>query len=105
MDQLFGDKLEQLLSNEQTMGKILEIASSLSGGSADAPPPKCDPPPDCPPKRDACPPPPPPPSKVGGYCAILAAIKPYLDHERRERADKMIRALRIAETAKKIIGI
>ena len=105
MDQLFGDKLEKVLSNEQTMEKILEIASSLSGGNADAaPPPKCDPPPDCPPKRDACPPPP-PPSRVGGYCAILAAIKPYLDPERRERADKMIRALHIAETAKKIMGI
>lgn len=110
MDSLFGDKLERLLSNEQTMEKIREIASSLSGsGGPDAapppppppPPPRREPPPDCPPKNDLRP----PPSRIGGYCAILAAIKPYLDGERRERIDKIIRVLRIAETAKTFIGI
>gem|GEM_PF-1391475 len=111
MDSLFGDKLEKLLSNEQTMGKIREIANSLSGsgGPEGAPPPPPPPPPppkpggapDCPPKNDLRP----PPSRIGGYCAILAAIKPYFDSERRERIDKMIRVLRIAETAKTFIGI
>ncbi len=110
MDSLFGDKLEKLLSNEQTMGKIREIANSLSenGGPEGAPPPpppppppKREPPPDCPPKNDLRP----PPSRIGGYCAILSAIKPYLDAERRERVDKMIRVLKIAETAKTLMGI
>lgn len=101
MDSMFGGKLEQLLSDEDAMSKIREIANSLSLSNAqpqmrDMPPDDRQPPP---------PPPPPPGASVGGYCAILSAIKPYLDKERCERADKLIRMMRIAEMAKSFIKL
>ena len=99
MDSPFSDKLESLLGNEQMMSKIRSLASEMASGGAPPSPDEQKPPE----RRPA--PPPPPPSKVGGYCAILSAIKPYLDPRRRERIDKAIRILRLAETAKTFIGM
>lgn len=96
MDGIFGDKLDRLLSDEKTMEKIREIADSIggaapSGEDGDKP------------SRPA--PPPAVPSKIGGYCAVLGAIRPYLDKTRQERIDKTLRALKMAEAARSFIGV
>lgn len=94
MDAMFGGKLEKLLNDDDAMSKIREIANSIS--KTDASPESAPPP-----LSQSVPPPP----KTGGYCAILSAIKPYLDRERCERADKLIQMMRIAEMAKAFIKL
>lgn len=97
MDAPLGDGLEKILGNEHIMEKIRELANEMSGDAGGAPA--------SPPQTDISAPKQLSPSKVGGYCAILAALRPYLDEKRRERVDKMIRVLRLAETAKTFIGM
>ncbi|MBR6050175.1 MAG: hypothetical protein IKP68_03105 [Clostridia bacterium] len=102
MDAPLFDGLDKILGNEQMMSKIKALADEMSGGAvaSDAPAPSSGAAP--PPK-----PPMPPPSKtkVGGYCAILSAIRPYLDVARQKRVDKVISVLRLADTAKIFIGL
>ena len=93
MDALLGGRLDDILSDKETMQKLKEIADSL--GKKDGGQPQ---------REEPLPPSSPPASKVGGYCALLSAVKPYLDDERRSRADKLIRALKMTETAKNLIG-
>lgn len=99
MDAPLFDGLDKILGNEQMMSKIKALADEMSGGAvASAPSSGAAPPPK---------PPMPPPSKtkVGGYCAILSAIRPYLDVARQKRVDKVISVLRLADTAKIFIGL
>lgn len=93
MDSLFSGKLDDILSDKETMQKLRDIADSLGQKNKEQSPPPSE-----------MPPSPQTPSKVGGYCALLSAIRPYLDDERRLRADKIIRALKMTETAKNLIG-
>lgn len=96
MDAPLFDGLDKILGNEQMMSKIKAIADEMSG-TAGAPSSEAAPPPK--------PPVPPSKTKVGGYCAILAAIRPYLDVTRQKRVDKVISVLRLADTAKIFIGL
>lgn len=100
MDAPLFDGLDKILGNEQMMSKIKALADEMSGGAvaSDAPAPQ---PGAAPPK----PPMPPSKTKVGGYCAILSAIRPYLDVARQKRVDKVISVLRLADTAKIFIGL
>ena len=98
MDAMFGGKLDEILSDGDTMQKLREIADTLSK-NGDSPPPS-----ESPQKPDVAAQATVLPSKVGGYCALLSALRPYLDSERRERVDKLIRALKMTDTAKNLIG-
>lgn len=101
MDAPLFDGLDKILGNEQMMSKIKALADEMSGGAvasdAPAPQPGAAPPPK--------PPMPPSKTKAGGYCAILSAIRPYLDVARQKRVDKVISVLRLADTAKIFIGL
>ena len=100
MDAPLFDGLDKLLSNEQMMAKIKALADEMSGGApSGAPSPSGEKP------APALPPPAAARSGVGGYCAIFSALKPYLDDERKKRADKVISVLRLADTAKIFIGL
>ena len=93
MDSVFGDKLEKLLSNDAAMAKIREIADAMQDtgkpGLPDLSP--------APPAAN--------PSNVANLCAMIAAIKPFLDGDRLRRAEKLSGALKTAETAKKLLGL
>lgn len=95
MDGVFGDKLDRILSDRETMDKIKEIAASIKDTSGQ----KENTAPTAPQNIPAA------PSKIGGYCAVLGAIRPYLDQSRQARIDKTLRALKMAETAKTFIGV
>ena len=99
MDAPVFDGLDKILGNEQMMTKIKALADEMSGAagtpavsaSSDSPAPST--------------PAPPIKSRVGGYCAILSALRPYLDVTRQKRVDKVINVLRLADTAKVFIGM
>lgn len=101
MDAPLFDGLDKILGNEQMMAKIKALADEMSGasGASGAPdtPPKDLPTGNVPAPR--------PSSKVGGYCAILSAVRPYLDSARQKRVDKVINVLRLADTARVFIGM
>lgn len=97
MDAPLFDGLDKILGNEQMMSKIKALADEMSGASG-APAPKKDAPTQSVPA-------PRPGSKVGGYCAILSAVRPYLDDARQKRVDKVINVLRLADTARVFIGM
>lgn len=101
MDSDFAGKLEQLLSNNEAMEKIMAMASSLSSQSNPAPEKSADDNSEEHPKHA----PGALPLQIGrsGYSAILFALKPYLDDERKDRIDKLISMIRIAETAKMLL--
>ena len=101
MDSDFAGKLEQLLSNNEAMEKIMAMASSLSTQSNSPPEKSAEDNQEAPQKNamgalslptGRC-----------GYSAILFALKPYLDDERKDRIDKLISMIRIAETAKMLL--
>ena len=96
MDSPLFDGLDKILSDDRMMSKIKALAAEMSGGAAAS-------------GAENEPPKPPLPqvtkSKVGGYCAILAAVRPYLDDGRQKRVDKVINVLRLADTAKMFIGM
>ena len=101
MDSDFAGKLEQLLSNNEAMEKIMAMASSLSTQSNSPPEKSGEDNQEAPPKNAI------PALSLttgrSGYSAILFALKPYLDDERKERIDKLISMIRIAETAKMLL--
>lgn len=101
MDSDFAGKLEQLLSNNEAMEKIMAMASSLSSQSNFPPEKNAEDNSEAPPKNatDALS----LPTGRSGYSAILFALKPYLDDNRKERIDKLISMIRIAETAKMLL--
>ncbi len=115
------EKLTQVLSDPAAMSKIMSIAGALMGGSPSA----SDAPKDDtlsssaddeavrPPSAEAGP--------IAGNidtagllaaltakpsddprCALLLAIKPYLQENRRYRVDSLIRALKLAEITEKL---
>ena len=101
MDSDFAGKLEQLLSNNEAMEKIMAMASSLSSQSKSTPEKSTEDNSEAPPKNAigalSL------PTGRSGYSAILFALKPYLDDDRKERIDKLISMIRIAETAKMLL--
>ena len=101
----FEDKLNQILSDPDSMEKIMSLAQSLGGPSA-AP----NGPPDPPPKP---PPPPPDDAFVKGILrlmqqaqhtdkrqeALLCALKPYLAPERQAKIDEALRIAKLSQLA------
>ena len=101
----FEDKLNQILSDPDSMAKIMNLAQSL-GGPAAAP----NGPPDPPPKP---PPPPPDDAFVKGILrlmqqaqhtdkrqeALLCALKPYLAPERQAKIDEALRIAKLSQLA------
>ena len=105
----FEDKLNQILSDPDSMAKIMNLAQSLGGPSA-APNGPPDPPPGPPPKP---PPPPPDDAFVKGILrlmqqaqhtdkrqeALLCALKPYLAPERQAKIDEALRIAKLSQLA------
>lgn len=101
----FEDKLNQILSDPDSMAKIMNLAQSLGGPSA-AP----NGPPHPPPKP---PPPPPDDAFVKGILrlmqqaqhtdkrqeALLCALKPYLAPERQAKIDEALRIAKLSQLA------
>lgn len=101
----FEDKLNQILSDPDSMAKIMNLAQSLGGPFA-AP----NGPPDPPPKP---PPPPPDDAFVKGILrlmqqaqhtdkrqeALLCALKPYLAPERQAKIDEALRIAKLSQLA------
>lgn len=101
----FEDKLNQILSDPDSMAKIMNLAQSLGGPSAEP-----NGPPDPPPKP---PPPPPDDAFVKGILrlmqqaqhtdkrqeALLCALKPYLAPERQAKIDEALRIAKLSQLA------
>lgn len=101
----FEDKLNQILSDPDSMAKIMSLAQSL-GGEQNAPPP-----PPAPPRPQ--PPPPPDDAFVKGILrlmqqaqhkdkrqeALLCALKPYLAPERQAKIDEALRIAKLSQLA------
>lgn len=101
----FEDKLNQILSDPDSMVKIMSLAQSL-GGEQNAPPP-----PPAPPRPQ--PPPPPDDAFVKGILrlmqqaqhtdkrqeALLCALKPYLAPERQAKIDEALRIAKLSQLA------
>ena len=97
------EKLSQVLNDPNSMAQLMSFAQSLGMAPPDAPPPP-GPPPGAPPGDDAF---------VRGILqlvrqanqtdgpqeALLAALKPYLRPERREKLDRALRIARISQLA------
>lgn len=101
----FEDKLNQLLSDPDSMAKIMSLAQSLGREqSAPSPPP-------APPRPQ--PPPPPDDAFVKGILrlmqqaqhtdkrqeALLCALKPYLAPERQAKIDEALRIAKLSQLA------
>ncbi len=101
----FEDKLNQILSDPDSMAKIMSLAQSL-GREQNAPSP-----PPAPPKPQ--PPPPPDDAFVKGILrlmqqaqhtdkrqeALLCALKPYLAPERQAKIDEALRIAKLSQLA------
>lgn len=101
----FEDKLNQILSDPDSMAKIMSLAQSLGGPSAASVGP-----PEPPPKA---PPPPPDDAFVKGILrlmqqaqhtdkrqeALLCALKPYLAPERQAKIDEALRIAKLSQLA------
>ena len=104
----FEDKLNQILSDPDSMAKIMNLAQSLGGPSA-AP----NGPPNPPPGPPPAPPPPPDDAFVKGILrlmqqaqhtdkrqeALLCALKPYLAPERQAKIDEALRIAKLSQLA------
>ena len=103
------DKLNAVLSNPQLMQQIVTMAQSLGQQSAAAEPP--------PPKKEGSSAPSFDPSllqKLSGLAtsagtdnqqqALLAALGPYLSHDRVQRLEKAMRAAKMAKMASAFLG-
>lgn len=101
----FEDKLNQILSDPDSMAKIMSLAQSL-GGEQNAPPP-----PPAPPRPQPLPPP--DNAFVKGILrlmqqaqhtdkrqeALLCALKPYLAPERQAKIDEALRIAKLSQLA------
>ncbi len=101
------DKLNNILSNPEAMAQIMSLAQSFGGGQSqpEQSPPPSSPPPLALPNMDE--------SFVRGIMqmmqqsqktdsrqeALLCALKPYLQPERREKIDRAIRIARLSQLA------
>lgn len=119
----FSSKLDKILSNPAMMAQIKSLADTMTEAE-EAPAPA--PPPESPPASTAAEPIPskeeepekpaadPPPEaalpasfspapalarNLKNTRALLAALKPYLDDKRKEKVDKMLNMMRLAEMA------
>lgn len=110
----FSSKLDKILSNPAMMAQIKSLADTMTEeGDAKAPSP---PPPEQAAAAEPATPPPPQPESppampalfspepgmeknIKNTRALLIALKPYLDDKRREKIDKMLNMLRLAEMA------
>ena len=105
------EKLSQVLNDPNSMAQLMSFAQSLGMRPPDAPPP-----PGPPPGPSPGPSPGPPPGddafvrgilqlvrqanqKDGPQEALLAALKPYLRPDRREKLDRAMRIARISQIA------
>ena len=113
----FSSKLDKILSNPAMMAQIKSLADTMTeDGEAKAPPPteptqaapEPEPAaaPESPPQTDtpaAMPalfsPAPGMEKNIKNTRALLLALKPYLDDKRRDKIDKMLNMLRLAEMA------
>lgn len=93
------EKLSQVLNDPNSMAQLMSLAQSLGMGPPDAPPPPGPPPGDdafvrgiLQLVRQAN-------QKDGPQEALLAALKPYLRPERREKLDRAMRIARISQIA------
>lgn len=93
------EKLSQVLNDPNSMAQLMSFAQSLGMGPPDAPPPPGPPPGDdsfvrgiLQLVRQAN-------QKDGPQEALLAALKPYLRPERREKLDRAMRIARISQIA------
>lgn len=101
----FEDKLNQILSDPDSMAKIMSLAQSLGGEQNAPPPPPATPRPQ--------PPPPPDDAFVKGILrlmqqaqhtdkrqeALLCALKPYLAPERQAKIDEALRIAKLSQLA------
>ncbi|MFR1622042.1 MAG: hypothetical protein ACLSUE_04855 [Oscillospiraceae bacterium] len=93
------EKLSQVLNDPNSMAQLMSFAQSLGMGPPDAPPPPGPPPGDdafvrgiLQLVRQAN-------QRDGPQEALLAALKPYLRPERREKLDRAMRIARISQIA------
>ena len=97
------EKLSQVLNDPNSMAQLMSFAQSLGMGPPDAPPPPGSPPGPSPGDdafvrgilqlvRQAN-------QKDGPQEALLAALKPYLRPDRREKLDRAMRIARISQIA------
>lgn len=86
MDGGFGEKLNTILSDAETMEKISRIASGLSEGSAE--------------NKNALPDGGKPFAEnplISGKAAFISALRPMLREEKRKKLDSLQTALTVAE--------
>lgn len=113
----FSSKLDKILSNPAMMAQIKSLADTMTeDGETKTPPPteptqaasepEPAPAPESPPQTDtpaAMPalfsPAPGMEKNIKNTRALLLALKPYLDDKRRDKIDKMLNMLRLAEMA------
>ena len=129
----FDEKLNNILSNPDTMAQIMQLAQSLSGvQTAEAPPPPQQPAPPPPPPRQS--PPSAPPGgadllssltggldpkmisklvpllqELGGQQdsnarALLYALRPYLKPDRQEKVERALQLARLFHLGKKFLA-
>ncbi len=90
MEDNISEMLKSVMSDPETMSKLMSVAQGLTGGSD-----KQSPPPEDPPKKE-------PEVKASlltkgneERIALISAIRPYLSPERRKSADSMIKMLKM----------
>ena len=107
-----SEQLQKMLADPEAMSQVMQIAGSLMGQSATAPADPADPAAAPPAGSPSASLPPELPRLLGALsadgagdprAALLTALKPYLSDARRERADALIRALKLAAVAEKFL--
>ena len=103
----FSDKLGQILSDPNMMAQIKALADTMTASSAAQSEEEMPAPPSNPVTEAFSVPPffTPSPSfekNMKNTCALLAALKPFLDERRCEKVDKMLSMIHFAEMAGKL---
>lgn len=103
-----GAQISKLLADPAAMSQIMSVAGQLMNTNAPSDPPEsAEPAPESPPESPSM-----PsmemlmklasgikPSKNDPRCALLSALKPYLNESRRERVDALIQAISLSGLA------